>query len=520
MNIYKLAVLSTILLLNETALSAQTPHLEVAAFTFGVHPKVGTPAGHTRTANLIEAVYGDLKTTVFLFKQGNKSFCLVASSLGVEGGVMHEVTVQELSRILNIPADAVVANSSHNHTIPYLDVTKREAPPQESSREFMSWQLGQEYLKGLREAGEYVKRSLKPVRVEWGKAEETRITYNRKGVRLDGSTYFMREEDRLEIAGEGYHGLIDTEAIVVLFKDQASIPIAALTFYTGHPVAAYNPEKMISYGQFPQAASEILSNHLGGIPVGFVQGCAGNINAKHMLTGTIEQARELGKLLGDTFIRASQATKPSVRTGLDWSREPVNIPLSELPSEQDLQRDLESMDDFIARGNAGDENTMRCVGMNFPKALTPPYRAKLVDLVRPWYVWALEQHKTKNLKNIPRYLPVQIVVARFGDVGFVGLPFEAFVQTGLKIKRESSLPVVLTCGYTDGKFGYIPDASGVDDREYMSGYFRYLDGKKEVRDAKNKPFESQFIPPYKAPGADACAEVAIRKLDAFYAANQ
>lgn len=496
----------------------QPARLEAAAYTFAVHPKVGIRSGHSQTGNLIEAVYGDLKSTLFLFKQGDKTFALLTSPLGVEGNVLHDVSVDEISKIVNIPKQAVITNASHNHTIPILDV-KTEERPQIGTSEYMLWELGQEYLAGLREAADFVSKSLQPVTVEWGKAEETRITYNRKGTRTDGSTYFMREEDRLGIAGEGYHGLIDPEAIVVLFRGNNKEAVAALTFFTGHPVAAYNPEKMISYGQFPQEATERLSAYLGGIPIGFVQGCAGNINAKHMLTGTIEQARDLGQKLGESFVIAAQSLRPSARTGLDWSRETVNVPLSDLPPKEALEKDLASMDDFIKRGRAGDENTMRCVGMNFPKALTPPYRARLVELVRPWYVWALEQHENNNLKNVPKHLVLDIVVARLGDVGFVGLPFESFVQTGLKIKRESSLPVVLTCGYTDGKYGYIPDAGGVNDREYMSGFFRYLRGIKNVRDAKGKLLKSEFIPPYKAPGADACAEVAVKKLDSFSQLN-
>lgn len=500
--------------LTSATIHAQPAGLEAAAYTFAVHPKVGIRSGHSQTGNLIEAVYGDLKSTLFLFRSGNNSFALLTSPLGVEGNVLHDVSVDEVSRIVNIPKEAVVTNASHSHTIPILDVKTQERPEIGTS-EYMLWELGQEYLAGLRKAAEFVSKNLQPVTVEWGKAEETRITYNRKGIRTDGSTYFMREEDRLEIAGEGYHGLIDPEAIVVLFKGNNKEAVAALTFFTGHPVAAYNPEKMISYGQFPQEATDKLSAHLGGIPVGFVQGCAGNINAKHMLTGTIEQARDLGEKLGESFIVAAQSLRPSARTGLDWSREKVNVPLSDLPAMEVLEKDLASMDDFIKRGKAGDENTLGAVGMNFPKALTPPYRARLVELVRPWYVWALEQHRSKNLKNTPKYLELEIVVARVGDVGFVGLPFESFVQTGLKIKRESSLPVVLTCGYTDGKYGYIPDASGVDDREYMSGFFRYLRGMKNVKDAKGKLFQSEFIPPYKSPGADACAEVAVKKLESF-----
>jgi hypothetical protein len=122
-----------------------------------------------------------------------------------------------------------------------------------------------------------------------------------------------------------------------------------------------------------------------------------------------------------------------------------------------------------------------------------------VQAVRPWYIWALDQYKTNNLRNVPVSLPIDIVVARFGDVGFVGLPYEPFVKTGLKIQEEAALPVVLTGGYTDGSYGYIPDASAADDREYMSGFFRYRGN----------------IPPYKAPAGDACSAVAVEKLNSF-----
>jgi hypothetical protein len=116
---------------------------------------------------------------------------------------------------------------------------------------------------------------------------------------------------------------------------------------------------------------------------------------------------------------------------------------------------------------------------------------------------------------------MEIVVACFGDVGFVGMPYEPFVETGLKIKKESSLPCVLTCGYTDGRYGYIPNSEGVDDREYMSGFFRYLGDFKQFKDSKGKNIPKRtysaggFIPPYKAPGGDACAEEALKILNDF-----
>ncbi|MDF9798932.1 hypothetical protein OKW21_004195 [Catalinimonas alkaloidigena] len=493
---------------------AQTAQLEVSAVTFSIHPKVGSPSTSSRTGHKIKSVYGDLKNTILLLKDDDEQVCLFTTPLALVNEKAFDYISGKLSALLNIPKEAVIINSSHDHTVPTVDFLLSEMPDQ-SSPEYLTWELGKEFETEIEKATEKLSKESTPVTVEWGVAEENRITYNRKGYREDGRSYFVREEDRLNIEGKGYHGVIDPDAAVVIFKDVDAKPIAAISFFTGHPVAAYNPEKLISYGQFPQLGSEILSEHLGGAPVAFVQGCAGNINSKHMLTGTIEQARELGEQLGESLILATTRLKPSKRSGIELKQIIVKVPLNELPSEAQLRKDLERIDDFIKRGNDGDENTLECIGMNFPKALSPPYRAKLVDMVRPWYVWALEQHTTFNLNNIPDELPVPMVVARFGDVGFVGLPYEAFVETGLKIKREADLPYVLTCGYTNGAYGYIPDAKGADDMEYMSGNYRYRPGLfKEWMSRKDSvPADlynaHRYCPPYKAPAGDAFAIDAI-----------
>lgn len=498
---------------------AQEADVKVGAAVFSITPEVGTPSGHSRTGHKIEEIHGDLKNTIIVFQQSGQTYCLFSSPLGVDRGPLKEFCITELATHFDIPVSQVTLNSSHNHTIPYLDVRDVERP-ESGTPDLLLWELGRDFIKGFRAAVKEAEQNMTSVSIEYGVAEETRITYNRKGIHLDGTTYFMREQDRLALKGKGYHGIIDPDAAVVVFKNKEKDPVAALSFYTGHPVAAYSPEKLISYGQFPQTASEILSDYLGGIPVAFLQGCGGNINAKHMLTGTMEQARELGEQLGESFIIASQSLMSSTRTGIEWQRAPVKIPLDDLPDLESLEQDLAIIDDFIQRGKDGDENTLFCVGLNFPIALTPPYRARLIELIRPWYVWGIKQHKMSNWNNIPQNLPIEILVARFGDVGFVGMPYEVFVETGLKIKENVPLPLVLTCGYTDGAYGYIPNEGGVHDMEYMSSNYRYRGRYGVFPQWKNKKDEYpeeiysayEFTPPYKAPAGDECANVAIEIL--------
>ena len=476
--------------------TAPPPRLKAAGRTFAIVPVVGMPSAHTRMGLPVKRVHGDLKSTVVLFEDGDRRMVFFTSTLPVEWGVLQDASRAVIAEVLNLAPENVVINSAHNHSTPQLEIALPGKPPA-PVRNRQSRDLGDDYLAKLREATASLPARLEPVTVKWGIGYEDRITYNRRGMRPDGSTYFIREEDRLLLPAN-YKGLIDTDATVVLLEGKNG-PVAALARYTGHPVTIYDPEDPTSFGEWPQVACEKLSAHLGGTPVAFVQGCCGDINSKYMFSGTLEQATELGGFLGDAFIDAVKSLRTSKRDGFQLRRQTVDVPHAPLPDRASLERDLASIDDFIKRGRAGDQDTLFCVGMNFPRELTPQYRASLIEAVRPWYVWALEQYTLGKADQVAKVLPLEIVVARIGDVGFAGMPTEAFVRTGLKIKYGADLPCVLASGYTGHVYGYIPDATAADDREYMSGFFRYRGN----------------IPPYKAPAGDALADAAIITLNEF-----
>ena len=477
--------------------TASPPVLRAAAVTFSVQPRVGMPSGGSRTANLIEEVVGDLKTTLVYLDYGSTRLCFVTSPFGVHYRALNQPIRQALADVLKLSLAEVVAASSHNHTVPAIELGA--GPPMIGDRIGTGMnEFGREYLEALRAAAQGLDARLAPVTVEWGVAQESRFTYNRRGRRPDGRSYFIREEDRV-LLGEDYVGTIDPDATVVVFRGANGKPVAALASYTGHPVTGYNPERMTSHGQWPQVACERLSAHLGGVPVGFLQGSCGDVNSKHMLTGTLAQADEAGEQLGESFIAAAGRLRKSQRPGLEWTRARVIVPQAPLPPLGQLERELAEIDGFIQRARRGDPDTLECVGMNFPKALTPQYRARLVEIVRPWYIWAVDQRRTGEADGLQPGLKLEIVVARFGDVGYVGMPAETFVRIGLRIKREAPLPCVIAGGYADGSYGYIPDAAATGDREYMSGFFRYVPERL----------------PYTGVGGEAMAEVAVPILARF-----
>ncbi len=479
------------------------PRLRAASLQFETTPESDSESDSRTGAKIVE-VAGPLKTTLLLLEDGAVRVCLVTTHFGwtTPANVCDKFR-RAIAQELDLPTSHVLLFSSHNHCCVAFasnavqaygsygqDIPAAELLP-----------VGTQFLNACCEHARQLPELLERVQVWWGEGQEGRITYNRKGRHADGSSYLMREQDRL-LLGQDFNGDVDRQAPVVTFRNSTGKTVAALTQFTGHPVTAYHPERPVVFGEWPQIACDAVANHLSNesnVPVGFLQGCAGDVNSKEMLSGTVERSTQFGNMLGESYIAALTELRPSVRDGMSFSAETVNLPLAPLPSREALIAELNEMDDFIRRANAGDEDTLLCVGQNYPESLSPPFRVGLVEMLRRWNVWALELHDSGRADSVATELGVEVAVIRFGDVGIVGMSCEPFQEIGRQIRRASPLPLSIPCGYTNVSHGYITDSGNTGDQQYMSAHYRY----------------TKFRPPLQKPAGDLLAEHAIRTLKQF-----
>jgi hypothetical protein len=482
------------------------PTLRAAALGFDVVPDKGSVTA-SKVGALVREVAGALRTTVTLFEDGGRRVCLIAPHMNSpKGANISPLIRRTAAEALDMPVENVLLMLSHNHTDFNLvsnhleaSVTYRLAPGELPEPKLVP--AGEDFLKKLATTAKQLPALLQPVTVWWTVGSEGRISYNRKGRRADGSTYLMREEDR-DLLGVDFKGDVDEQAPLVVFKNEQSEVVTAITHFTAHPVTCFHPEKPVVFGDWPQVACEHLAQHLAPgrtISVSFLQGCAGDVNSKGMFRGSVELSKKYGRMLADSYIAALKDLKPSQRDGLDFAIEKVRIPLAPLPSEDVLKAEIAEMEDFIRRAKAGDENTRSCVGQNFPSELTPAYRAALVEMILPWSQWALDLRQKGKADTVPKFLEVDIQVLRLGDVGIVGMPFEPFQGIGRQIRAGSPLPLALPCGYTNLSHGYLTAGPNTGDREYMSANYRY----------------SKFRPPYAKPGGDVIATQALETFHRF-----
>jgi hypothetical protein len=483
------------------------PRLRAASLEFAITPETGGPTAG-KTGAVVQKVAGPLKTTVTLLEDGGLRLCLIATHMNSPKAANASAMFRRaIADDLKLPLANVVLFVSHNHTDLKVSSNHLEAyetyriPPSEGVPEATLLPVGREMLAQLRSHAKRLPALLQPVTVWWAEGTEGRITYNRKGRRADGSTYLMREEDR-DLMGVDFNGDIDRQAPIVVLKNAQGEPVAALAQFTGHPCTCYHPEKPIVFGDWPQVACDIVASHLSPskpLVVAFLQGCAGEVNSKGMFRGDVALSEKYGRMLGESYIKALGQLKPSRRDGLDYASQTARIPLGPLPSEKTLKAEIAEMEDFIRRASADDQNTLACVGLNFPTELTPAYRGKLIEAVLPWSRWALDLRQTGKADTVPKHLEVEIQVLRLGDVGIVGMPFEPFQGIGRQIRSRSPLPLAIPCGYVNVSHGYLTDGLNTGDGEYQSAHYRY----------------SKFRPPYQKPAGDVVAIKAVEILNRF-----
>ena len=476
--------------------------IHAAAETFPITPKVGARGDHF-SGKAVSTVFSPIKSTVILLESQGERRCLITSHFMTDRYPFSNLLRRRVAEVLDVGMECVFTFSSHNHSSPPVSLAPHlhgAVGPEDYLEESELSAVGRRLIKQAAGVARKLPRKLAPVQIGWGMGHERRISYNRKGRRADGSTYFMREEDRL-LLGKDFNGDIVDDAPVVGFIGLDGKPVAFLTHFTAHPVTTYKPGSAIAFGEYPQVACDYLSAAFDAAPVGFLQGCAGDHNAKGLLSKkspeeSVADATKFGRYLGQTYVRAVGRLDLSDRSDMAHLWRTVRLPFKKVPSRKRLEGEIVEMDEFLARCERGDANTQTCVGLNFASNMPLEVRAGLIRGPRQWAEWALSLHKKRHLRKAPTHLEFLLGVLRVGDVGIVGMPCEAFSGIGRLITAGSPLPLTLPCGYMNNSAGYVPDGANVGDTEYMSSFYRY----------------SSAMLPYKHPAGDALARAGLRML--------
>ena len=312
-------------------------------------------------------------------------------------------------------------------------------------------------------------KNLREARIKVGRVKEDTLVFNRRYVMKNGSVVTNPGKLNPDIVRPA--GPVDPEIIVVLIEDKLEAPLAVLINYANHVDTIGGTAISADY---PGVISKILYKSIGDIPVLFLPGAQGDINhidvANPEPQGGYGEAERIGKIISEKILESLNdlsLIEPYLKTG----NSTLKIPLRK-PTEEDIHK-AKLLLSSEETGSSSNELT----------AFDLAQGSLEVEKVYAQEIMALAQ-----LDRDFEELELQAISV--GELVFLGVPGELFVEIGLAIKKESPFNYTAVVSLANGGSGYIPtekafSEGGYEVRLARSSKLDKLAEKEIVREGKN-----------------------------------
>lgn len=404
----------------------------VGIATVDFTPRAGLPLmGNFRDDYAARGVHDPLcaKAMVFADSHGTKAAVLALDLCMVDRENVALIRRTAAAQC-DVPAENILVHATHTHSAP---------APNDRYSYGMDFALYREavdaFLAKAASAVALANGQLAQATVSVGSAEESRISFNRRLRRKDGTTQM-----NWEALAPGFDpGQIDAPwgttdpQVLCLTVEQACRPVAAIVNFGLHPAILAGDNWLYS-ADYPGYLAEALARTIGpGFTSLFLNGCCGNVNHvdyREPLQGRgYPMAQRVGYMLGAAAHEAINARAPVEADRVAVSRERVLLP--RIPIDESQRRWCEQV---LQKAR---ENPCKGQVDGLPEAFFADLRLKMY----------CQQHEPDE---------VEVMVLGLGDVAVVGLPGENFCESGLEIKRCSPARHTLVAGLCNDAIGYLP----------------------------------------------------------------
>lgn len=213
-------------------------------------------------------------------------------------------------------------------------------------------------------------------------------------------------------------------AALLVAEDPANgLPLAVLASYGCHP-SILGPDNTALSSDYPGVVRRVLSGNLGGVPVNFLNGPAGDISTRATRRATtFSEVERLGRVLAAQLMEMDGASEPLAGEPVAGAQIAVDVPvdMTLLPR---LETDLAAM-------SGGDDPRARQLAFQVDR---------LRALAGPT-------------------VPCEVQVLRCGDIAFIGVAGEFFSEPGYALTARAPAPHVLVVAPANGTIGNLPPPS-------------------------------------------------------------
>jgi len=410
---------------------------------FGVRditPPLGTP-NSLGVECQVTAIWDSLLATALVLEDDSTRAAIIGVDLCGLLEEPHRRIREAVAASIDCHPDAVILNSSHTHSAPYVS-SELDA----LLRPFGLRNTDPDYLRDLHQAivEAATKAALVPFEttVSAGRTRVDRVGANRRPRRADGRT-IHRPGRPLDPADRALpEGLIDPQVAAVYFRDsEDGSPLGCIFSYACHPTAAGGDLHDWVSADFVGAARELIEPRINDMPALFLQGCGGNVGTGKYVAGTpAEDVRTMGNHLANSVARVLDRPRPVQLGPLQVIRRTIPIELEPFPPLSEMTAQL------AAAAATGETGAVVAVGDALVVA-----------------------RRIEEFRNAP------LTVVASGDLAIVALPGEVFVEFGIAIREGSPFPWTIVTAYNDNSLQYIPTISAFPEGAYeIDGGWRYI----------------------------------------------
>jgi hypothetical protein len=381
-----------------------------------ITPPPGTKKGGWMEDLSAEIFLDPLFARVAVFENGNEKIAFVQLDLlSIRWSDTADLR-RRIEREYDFPGENIMVSATHNHAGPAI----ARLTPVEKQVSYLE-DMKSNCLVAFGKAVE----NMQDAEIGFSTVKEPDVAHNRRTVMRDGLVKSQTSYANPEVLC--LEGPIDPELAVLVARSTDGKILGALINYACHPVH-HGGTNEISAG-FPGVVAAKMKDH--GYPVAlYLNGAYGNV-----ITSDFEHCRnpdkeDVGQKLFEDVEKAFGNMTFSVVNELSTVSETLELPFRNITEEEYYGR---------IRG---------------------AQRFRSDELY--------EESIDRIIEKIKRYgtQPVEIQVFKLGDLYFVGIPAEYFVEFQLRIKTETFPKRSLVVGGANGMIGYVPTKAAFERGGY------------------------------------------------------
>ncbi len=442
--------------INKSQLFAGSAQVEIT-------PRAGIQlAGGVGTFRPAKLVSDPLYAKALVLECNGRKICFVALDVTIINS-KYTSKIRRSAEDFGLESDAVMIHATQTHSAPSIGHFLIDDDFEGIPLEF-DWVRGgdEEYsnfaVERAVEAIKLANDSLEPVKLSAGSGIEGRFAFNRRGVKKDGSVNMpgSRWQEPLGPTWIKYiEGPIDPELGVVCLRTEEMQMVSIIVNYSCHPVNVFTKPVPIVSADWPGALSDNLRETYGRdcVPI-ILNGACGNINPWNPFDPEYKPDHlVMGKGLAETSKKIIETLDFINTETIDWKVKHINIPIREVDPEE-----LKRAEEVINKN---------------PEPMWVNSERTQVDWnwMRSAMLCSIELARKRN-----KYLDYEIQLLRLGDIAFIGLPGEPFVECQLNIKMASIAKLTYIAHATTQYVGYIPtkEAFSRGGHEVATSYWSKL----------------------------------------------